>query len=128
MNSPLKKFLGKYTNIIFVILVYLPLSCFFQKGVTSEELSKCDRIVKKILQDIPLEGGEIRTRTDESGKLLYHVIVQSTDNKIFSEFGIKVISSFGNYYVAWVSKEEIVRLVKSHVVKSVKRGNVHGGN
>jgi len=128
MNSPLKNFLGKCTNIIFMILVYLPLSCFFQKGVTSEELSKCDRIVQKILQGVPLEDVEIRMRTDDSGKLLYHVLVQSTDSKIFSELGIKVISKYGDYYVVWANKEEIVRLVKSNIVKSVKRGNVYNDN
>jgi len=111
-----------------MILVYLPLSCFFQKGVTSEELSKCDRIVQKILQGVPLEDVEIRMRTDDSGKLLYHVLVQSTDSKIFSELGIKVISKYGDYYVVWANKEEIVRLVKSNIVKSVKRGNVYNDN
>lgn len=115
---------GKKKRGMLLIALVLPLSCCWN-GRVQEDLSKCDAVVQKILRQAEVTDAEVQRRVGERGEVLYHLIVKSSANEIFTNYGISVTSSFPPYYVVWVTEEQLWKLVRSPVVQSVQRGAVH---
>lgn len=90
-----------------------------------EERAKCDTVIQKIVQGAEVGDSEIQFRFDEGGKKLYHLIVRSSDKKIFDIYGIEITSVFAPYYVVWASREQIQMLIQSPYVERLQRGALH---
>ncbi len=108
-------------KVVLIISLLLSLSCY-QNNLSESELSKCDLNVRQLLTDNPTKQKSIRSKINEEGKTLYHLIVLSNDSILFRELNIEVTSENSPYYVVWADVGQIVRLARSPHVLSIQRG------